>query len=155
MPCIGRVLSTTCKGDAAAPHARDESWAGGAAMMSAPPKRKREEKSEVDDGSAHKKKRQERENDSSPRDDGSGSPKKESSPKKASGDFVDPWAPCESIVIRCPNMTGSMLNNYLRSIYTKRDVHKGFLPFFSDSGRRMLWRHDLNKKRDQLDTRTK
>ena len=106
-----------------------------------------------DDGSAATKKR-EREANSQDDDDESGAARKRSR-GSGSGDFVDPWAPCESITVRCPNMTGSILNNYLRSIYTKRTVHKGILPFFSEKGRRMLWRHDLNKKRDQNDTREK
>lgn len=119
-------------------------------------KKKRQElenDSQKDDGSAATKKR-EREANSQDDDDESGAARKRSR-GSGSGDFVDPWAPCESITVRCPNMTGSILNNYLRSIYTKRTVHKGILPFFSAKGRRMLWRHDLNKKRDQNDTREK
>ena len=119
-------------------------------------KKKRQElenDSQKDDGSAATKKR-EREANSQDDDDESGAARKRSR-GSGSGDFVDPWAPCESITVRCPNMTGSILNNYLRSIYTKRTVHKGILPFFSEKGRRMLWRHDLNKKRDQNDTREK
>ena len=119
-------------------------------------KKKRQElenDSQKDDGSAATKKR-EREANSQDDDDESGAARKRSR-GSGSGDFVDPWAPCESITVRCPNMTGSILNNYHRSIYTKRTVHKGILPFFSEKGRRMLWRHDLNKKRDQNDTREK
>ena len=77
------------------------------------------------------------------------------SQKRSKAVNISPWEKCESVVMRCPGMTGSILNNYLRSIYTKRTVHKGILPFFSEKGRRMLWRHDLNKKRDQNDTREK
>ena len=107
-----------------------------------------------DDGSAATKKREREANSQDDEDDESGAARKRSR-GSGSGDFVDPWAPCESITVRCPNMTGSISKNYLRSIYTKRTVHKGILPFFSEKGRRMLWRHDLNKKRDQNDTREK